>query len=137
MGRAGGVDQRFRGDAADVEARSAEPVGFDENRVEAELAGADRGDIAARAAADDENLAAKLVHLASSKARVGCHPRESGVQAPPLESSSHAAQALLDTRFDGYGTFHRHSSINSMAGASISVRKRWMKVAASWPSTTR
>ena len=60
--RAGGVDQRFRGDAADVEARSAEPVGFDEDRVESELAGADRGDIAAGAAADDENLAAKLVH---------------------------------------------------------------------------
>ena len=61
-----GVDQRLRGNAADVEAGSAEPVGFDENRVEAELAGADRGDIAAGAAADDENLAAKLVHRAVS-----------------------------------------------------------------------
>ncbi len=56
--------KRLRGNAADVETRSAEPVGFDEDRVEAELAGADRGDIAARAAADDENLAAKLVHFA-------------------------------------------------------------------------
>ncbi len=62
MRGAGGMDQGFRGDAADIEARSAEPVGLDEDRVEAELAGADRGDIAARAAADDENLAAKLVH---------------------------------------------------------------------------
>src|ERR1700722_8502399 len=62
MRRAGGVDQRLRGNAADVEARSAEPAGFDEDRVEAKLAGADRGDVAARAAADDENLAAKLVH---------------------------------------------------------------------------
>ena len=62
-GGPGGVDQRFRRNAADVEAGSAEPVGFDENRVEAKLAGADRGDIAARAAADDENLAAKLVHV--------------------------------------------------------------------------
>ena len=41
----------------------AEPLGFDENRVEAELARADRGDIAAGTAADDENLAAKLVHV--------------------------------------------------------------------------
>ena len=74
---AGGVDQRLRGNAADVEARSAEPVGFDEDRVEAELAGADRGDIAARAAADDENLAAKLVHVVVAGS-VRCHPRESG-----------------------------------------------------------
>ena len=58
------MDQRLRWDAADVEARSAEPVGFDEDRVEAELASADRGDIAAWAASDDENLAAKLVHFA-------------------------------------------------------------------------
>ena len=62
MRGAGGVDQRLRGDAADIEARSAQPVGFDQNRVEAELAGADRGDIAAGAAADDQNLAAQLVH---------------------------------------------------------------------------
>src|ERR1700722_17289070 len=59
---AGGVDQRLRGNTADVEACSAEPAGFDEDRVEPKLAGANRGDIAARAAADDENLAAKLVH---------------------------------------------------------------------------
>ena len=63
MRRARRVDQRFRGDAADIETGSAEPVGFDDDRVEAELARADRGDIAARAAADDENLAAKLVHI--------------------------------------------------------------------------
>ncbi len=62
-GDAGGMDQRLRGNAADVEAGSAEPISFDENRVEAELAGADRGDIAAWTAADDENLAAKLVHV--------------------------------------------------------------------------
>ena len=49
MRRAGGVDQRLRWDTANVEARSAEPIGFDEDRVEAELAGADRGDIAAGA----------------------------------------------------------------------------------------
>ena len=59
----GRVDQRLRRDTADVEAGSAEPVGFDQDRVEAELPGPDRRDIAARAAADDENLAAKLVHF--------------------------------------------------------------------------
>ena len=37
MRRAGGMDQRLRWNAADIEARSAEPVGFDEDRVEAEL----------------------------------------------------------------------------------------------------
>src|SRR6185312_6511698 len=51
-----------RGNAADVEAGSAEAAALDENRVEAELARTDRGDIAAGASADDENLAAKLVH---------------------------------------------------------------------------
>ena len=133
MRRAGGVDQRLRGNAADVEARSAEPVGFDEDRVEAELAGADRGDIAAGAAADDENLAAKLVHVVcASEAPHVVTPAKAGVQAPPPERASHAAPALLDTRFRGYDTSPPdQSSMNSMAGASISVRRRWMKVAAS------
>ena len=93
MRRVGGVDQRLRGNAADVEASSSDPVRFDEDRVEAELAGADRRDITAGAAADDEHLAAKLVHVTSS--------------------------------------------MNSVAGVSISARTRWMKVAASYPSTTR
>ena len=88
---AGGVDQRLRGNAADVEARSAEPVGFDEDRVEAELAGADRGDIAAGAAADDENLAAKLVHVVAPKPGCVVTPAKAGVQAPPPERAPHAA----------------------------------------------
>ena len=62
MRRVGSVDQRLRGNAADVEARSSYSVAFDEVRVEAELAGADRRDITAGATADNENLAAKLVH---------------------------------------------------------------------------
>src|SRR5579863_10777234 len=63
MRRVGRVDQRLRGDAANVEASSSDPVRLDENRVLAKLARADRGDITAGPAADDEDLAAKLVHL--------------------------------------------------------------------------
>ncbi len=102
MGGARGMDQRFRRNAADVEAGSAEPVGFDENRVEAELASADRRDIAAGAAADDENLAAKLVHVLV--------PKPGSLLSPPRKRGSrrqfgeqlHVAPALLDTRFRGY-----------------------------------
>ena len=53
---AGGVDQRLGRDAAADQAGAAEPVAFDQHRVEAELPAADRGDIAARAAAEDEDL---------------------------------------------------------------------------------
>ena len=125
------MDQRLRGNAADVEAGSAEPVGFDQDRVEAELAGADRGDIAAWAAADDENLAAKLVHVVAPKP--GCYhaPRKRGLRRRFPESIA-AALALLDARVRGHDTdSSSQSSMNSVAGASISARRRWMKVAAS------
>ena len=56
------VDDGLRGNAAHVKTGSAQPTVLDQHRVETELAGADRRDIAAGAAADDENLAAKLVH---------------------------------------------------------------------------
>ena len=103
MGGAGGMDQRFRRDAADVEAGSAKPVGFDEDRVEAELAGADRRDIAAGAAADDENLAAKLVHASSSKPGSLSPPRKRGSrrQFGP-RAAPRWLPALLDTGFRGY-----------------------------------
>ena len=78
MRRVGGVDQRLRGDAADVEASSPEPVGLDQDRVEAELAGADRRDIAAGPAADDENLAAKLVHVLAPKLGGSSPPQKRG-----------------------------------------------------------
>ena len=132
MRRAGRVDQRLRGNAADVEACSAEPVGFDENRVEAELSGADCGDIAAGAAADDENLAAKLVHFVSAASQ--CR----GWLSPPRKRGSSRCLQLGERRercwipaFAGMTLSTRHSSMNSVAGASISVRRRWMKVAAS------
>ena len=55
----GGVDHRLGGDAAADQAGAAEPVLFDEHGVEAELAGADRRDIAPHAAADDEHARAQ------------------------------------------------------------------------------
>ena len=85
MRRVGGVDQRLRRNTADIEASSAEPVGFDKDRVEAELAGADGRDIAARPAADDENLAAKLVHSLA--------PKPGGLSPPRRHG--------MDTRFRG------------------------------------
>ena len=63
----GGVDQRLRRDAADIEAGAAQPAFaaalLDQHRVEAELAGADRRDVAAGAAADDQHLGSDVGHL--------------------------------------------------------------------------
>jgi hypothetical protein len=50
------VDDRLRGDAAADQAGAAETVGFDEDCVDPELARADRGNVTARAAADDEEF---------------------------------------------------------------------------------
>ena len=52
-----GLQQRLRGDAADIEAGAAERAALlDAGRLEAELRRADRGDIAAGAAADDDDV---------------------------------------------------------------------------------
>ena len=133
MRRAGGVDQRLRGNAADVEAHSAELVGFDEDRVEPELTGADRSDIAAGTAADDENLAAKLVHvsLPPRKAAASSPPRKRGSRIRGAAPSGKWRRRCWIPAFAGMTLSTRHSSMNSVAGASISVRRRWMKVAAS------
>ena len=50
-----GMDHRLRRDAAADQASAAEPVLLDQHGVEAELAGADRRDIAAHAAADHQH----------------------------------------------------------------------------------
>ena len=55
----GGMDQRLRRDAAAQQAGAAGPLAVDQHGVEAELAGADRRDIAAGSAADDENARAQ------------------------------------------------------------------------------
>ena len=62
----GGVDQRLRRDAAADQAGAAEPVAFDQHGVEAELAGADRRDIAARPAADHQHLGCECSGIISS-----------------------------------------------------------------------
>ena len=76
----GGVDDRLGRDAADMEAGSAEPVLLDEHRVEPEFAGADRRDIAAGTAADDQDLAAELAHVTPRHSRPFVVPRESGAR---------------------------------------------------------
>src|SRR5262249_46491306 len=53
---AGGVDQRLRRDAAAEQAGAAQAVGLDQHGVEAELAGADGGDIAAGPGAEHQDL---------------------------------------------------------------------------------
>ncbi|MCY1441296.1 hypothetical protein D9M71_576050 [compost metagenome] len=50
----GGVDQRLGGDAADVQAGAAQGGTLHQHGADAELAGADGGDVAAGAAADDQ-----------------------------------------------------------------------------------
>jgi hypothetical protein len=61
----GRAQQRLGRDAAPVEADAAEIVALDDCRLEAELSGADGGDIAARTGADDHNVETCLSHLSS------------------------------------------------------------------------
>ena len=138
---------RFRGDAADMQAGAAELSVLDQHRVEAELAGADRRDIAAGAAADDENLAAKLVHPVLVICASCPHRVSSAASPSPAAGRRGRCVALAREaggrrpRPTGEGTFlldsNYQSSMKSAAGASTSARTRWMKVAPSWPSTTR
>ncbi len=52
----GGAQQRLGRDAAPVEADAAEMLALDDGGLEAELGGADGGDVAARPAADDDHV---------------------------------------------------------------------------------
>ncbi len=55
----GGIEQRLGGNAADVQARAAERLALlDDGDLHAELRGADRADIAARAGAEDNEIVA-------------------------------------------------------------------------------
>jgi hypothetical protein len=68
----GGAEEGLRGDAADVDAGAAEGlVEFDADDGEAELRGADGGDVAPRTAADDADVGGegKVGHW--SRVRVG------------------------------------------------------------------
>ena len=126
VGGVGGVDQRLRGDAADVEASSAKPAGFDQDRVEAELAGADGRDIAARTAADDENLAAKLVHFvpAALRFRSLSPPRKRGSRRRVQREPRKRRGRCWMPAFAGMTLSTRQSSMKIVAGASISSRRR-------------
>ena len=86
-----------------MQAGAAEAPVLDQHRVEAEFAGADRRDIAAGAAADDENLAAKLGHdLVTS----------SGFPSP-------AANAGSRRRSETPGEWSRRRWIPAFAGMTI------------------
>ena len=66
---------------------------LDEHRVDAELAGADGADIAARTGADDEQLAAKLVHVLAPRPAGLSPPRSGRPGAASRESSASGAGA--------------------------------------------
>ena len=59
----GRAQQRLGGNAAPVEADAAEIVALDDGGLEAELRGADRGDIAAGAGADDQDVEGSVRHV--------------------------------------------------------------------------
>src|SRR5690606_41706472 len=56
------VDQGLGRHAADIETGAARPVLLDDDVVDAELAGSDRADIAARSGTDDEQSAGQFCH---------------------------------------------------------------------------
>src|SRR5271165_1415429 len=119
----GRMDDRLRWNAADMEAGSAEAAVLDKHRVEPERARADRRDIAAGAAADDQDLAVELAHLTPRhRCRVGCHPRESGGPGAASGRALQAERSRLDARFRGYDI--QQCSMNRDAGASRSARRR-------------
>ncbi len=68
----GGMQQRLRGNAADVEAGAAEGLAlFDDGDLQAELRGADGADIAAGAGADDDEIVGHASPHKSSTSRAG------------------------------------------------------------------
>src|SRR5690606_24993486 len=62
----GAAQQRLGRDAAPVEADAAQVLALDDRGREAELGGADRRDVAARAAADDEDVERCVGHVLRS-----------------------------------------------------------------------
>ena len=81
----GDMDHRLGGDAADVEAGAAQLAALDDDGVDAELAGADGADIAARAGADDEELAGDVGHV--SLPPLTC-PRTASPASPAAPSAA-------------------------------------------------
>ena len=106
----GGVEQRLRRDAADIEAGAAEGrVLLDDGDLEAELGGADGADIAAGAAADDGEIVGHEDCLARRMGRdlpsaatkaIGMQPRPSAHSIQRRSSSRRSASKykLLQNR---------------------------------------
>jgi hypothetical protein len=81
----GRFEQGFAWDAPDAEAGTAETVIFvDAGDVQAELCGADRGDITARAAPEDDEVMASRFHGKASWVKVcfgsGCQRHASSLE---------------------------------------------------------
>ena len=75
------VEQRLGRDAADVEAGAAERLAaLGAGGLEPKLRSADRGDIAARAGADHQDVEIVISHFSCSR-EVGFRPREYGTSA--------------------------------------------------------
>ncbi len=70
----GVLEERFGRDAAPVEAGAASAVDFDAGDFFAELGGADGGDVAGRAAADDDEIVGHGIRNGVAGGRVGAGP---------------------------------------------------------------
>src|SRR3954471_17863180 len=78
------AQQRLGRNAAPVQADAAEIGFFDDRGLEAELRGADRGDVAAGAGADDDNVEGGVSDYRSIRERTSSKPVQSTVTAPAL-----------------------------------------------------
>jgi hypothetical protein len=58
-----GFEQGFGGDAADVQARAAELVRFDQSDLQSELGGADRGGVTAHSSTENGNVEIEAWHF--------------------------------------------------------------------------
>src|SRR5438309_5713388 len=88
VGDVGAMEQRFAGNAADVDADPAELVPLHHRRIEAELRGADRADVATRSAAYDyyvegRHLSQVLGKRLGDQRGAGSSSRRRGVLLPP------------------------------------------------------
>ena len=89
------LEQRLRGDAAPIEARAAERrLALDHGHVQAELGGADRGDVAAGARADNQDVVG-VRHGAPSVA-VFCRAMESPRRARRTDRGAHGVSNRRD-----------------------------------------
>src|SRR6185437_131249 len=139
----GASQQRLGRDAAPVEADAAEMLALDHRRLHAELRGADRRDIAARPAAENEGIEGCVCQKWSPVAvATPRHPRPPAASrrvppSPPLGAKRvgvrwgwrQIARCLRHHRILHYSA--------SMPGASMIFLKAWIHCAPTAPSMTR